>query len=115
MRIDWKRSTLLGYSQAGPPRLDAAGLIAASAAARVLALDVPSGLELATGSLHEPHVRAEATMTLAAPKEGLRAGGARDAVGNLYLADISVPPAAFERIGIPYATPFSEGPLVRLR
>ena len=43
---------LLGYSQAGPPRRPAARLIQASAGRRVLALDVPSGLELATGTLH---------------------------------------------------------------
>ncbi len=60
---------LLGYSQRGSPRPAAARLIAAAAAARVVALDVPSGLELSRGVLHEPHVRAEATMTLAAPKE----------------------------------------------
>ena len=34
-------------------------------------------------------------MTLALPKEGLRAPEAREAVGELYLADISVPPALY--------------------
>ena len=105
---------LLGYSQTGAPGPDVAALIGATASARVLSLDVPSGLELATGILHEPHVRAEATMTLAAPKEALRAPGAREVLGDLYLADISVPASAFARLGIPYSTPFSEGPLVRL-
>ena len=105
---------LLGYSQSGAPRGAVAELIVATAGARVLSLDVPSGLELGTGLLHEPHVRAEATMTLAAPKEGLRTPAAREAVGRLYLADISVPPSAFARIGIPYQTPFADGPLVAL-
>lgn len=80
---------LLGYSQEGPPRARMAELIRLTAGHRVLALDVPSGLELATGVAHDPHVAAEATLTLAAPKSGLRAG--RDAVGTLFLADISVP------------------------
>jgi uncharacterized peroxidase-related enzyme len=44
----------LGYSQAGPPRGGAARLLGATAGRRVLALDVPSGLELATGRLHTP-------------------------------------------------------------
>ncbi len=105
---------LLGYSQTGPPRSTAAELITATAADRVVSLDVPSGLELATGTLHEPHVRAAATMTLAAPKEALRAPGAREAVGRLYLADISVPATAFAQLGITYRTPFSAGPLVEL-
>lgn len=104
---------LLGYAQSGPPRGEAARLIEAVRDRRVLALDVPSGLELSTGALRTPHVAAEATMTLAAPKTGLR-GPAAAAVGDLYLADISVPAAAFERIGRPYDTPFAESPLVRL-
>ena len=101
---------LLGYSLKGPPRGDAASLIDAASGRRVLSLDVPSGLELSSGVLHVPHIRAEATMTLAAPKTGLRGA----AVGDLYLADISVPAAAFERIGRTYATPFGRSPLVRV-
>ncbi len=104
---------LLGYSQSGPPRGAAADLIAATAGRRVLSLDVPSGLELETGSLHAPCTRAEATMTLAAPKAGLAGAGA-GAVGDLYLADISVPSEAFTRIGRKAPPPFAEGPLVRV-
>jgi NAD(P)H-hydrate epimerase len=102
--------TILGHSQAGPPRGAAAALIAATAGRRVLSLDVPSGLELATGALHEPHVRAEATMTLAAPKLGLR----RVEAGALYLADLSIPPVSYERLGLRYASPFAAGPIVRV-
>jgi NAD(P)H-hydrate epimerase len=104
---------LLGYAQSGPPRGDAARLIEACAGRRVLALDVPSGLELSSGVVWTPHIRAEATMTLAAPKIGLGGAGAA-VVGDLYLADISVPAAAFERIGREYDTPFAESPLVRV-
>lgn len=100
---------LLGYSQSGPPHGHAARLIDEAAAVRVLSLDVPSGLELATGVLHAAHVSAEATMTLAAPKTGL--GGP---TGELYLADISVPKLAFARIGREYVSPFAQAPLVRI-
>jgi NAD(P)H-hydrate epimerase len=102
---------LLGYSQSGAPRGGAARLIEAVAGCRVLALDVPSGLELGSGRLHDPHIHAEATMTLAAPKTALRGS---TAVGDLYLADISVPGVAFEQIGRAHSTPFVEAPLVRL-
>jgi NAD(P)H-hydrate epimerase len=105
---------LLGYSQTGPPREAAARLIRASAGRRVLALDVPSGLELATGVLHTPHVVGEATLTLAAPKEGLRAPGAAAAVGELYVADLSVPPSVFARLGLAPAPPFGAATIVRL-
>jgi NAD(P)H-hydrate epimerase len=105
---------LLGYGQADAPRGATAGLIESTRGRRVLALDAPSGLELATGTLHEPHVRAEATLTLALPKHGLRHASGRQAVGQLLLADISVPAAVYARLGLEFASPFSRGPIVRL-
>ena len=105
---------LLGYSQAGPPREATARLIEWTSGRRVLALDAPSGLELASGSLHEPHVGGEATLTLALPKQGLRDGAVREAVGQLLLADISVPAAVYARLGLEFASPFARGPIVRL-
>lgn len=105
---------LLGYSQVGPPRDGVARLLDAAKGLRVLSLDVPSGLELTTGILHSPHARAEATLTLAAPKTALRGPAAALTVGELYLADVSVPELAFSRIGRDYVIPFAEGPLVRV-
>jgi len=112
---------ILGYSQQGSPRATVAYLIAVAhtvAAARdtpVLSLDVPSGLELDDGMVHEPAVRATATMTLALPKAGLRVDGARSLVGELYLADVSIPPVVYEHLGIRYRSPFTRGPIVRLK
>jgi NAD(P)H-hydrate repair Nnr-like enzyme with NAD(P)H-hydrate epimerase domain len=75
--------SLLGYSQTGPRAPIRSRLSAASGGRGVLALDVPSGLELATDELHEPHARADATLTLAAPKSGLRSREAEAAIGDL--------------------------------
>jgi NAD(P)H-hydrate epimerase len=105
---------LLGYSQRGAPRGPVAELIRWVAGRRVLALDVPSGLELATGTLHEPHIRAAATLTLAAPKAAVAAADADRAVGRLLLADISVPSLVYERLGFAYETPFARGSIVEL-
>jgi NAD(P)H-hydrate epimerase len=105
---------LLGYSQRGEPHGHAAELIRWSAGRRVLALDVPSGLELASGTLHTPHVTAEATMTLAAPKTALAVADAAAAAGRLLLADISVPALVYERLGLAHATPFTRGSVVEL-
>ena len=105
---------LLGYSQAGAPRGEAAALIEATAGRRTISLDVPTGLELATGTLRDPHVRAEATLTLAVPKSGLRAAGAALATGEIYLADLSIPPPVYERLGVPYQSPFVATPVVKL-
>jgi NAD(P)H-hydrate epimerase len=104
----------LGYGQRGAPSGEAARLIGALQDAPVLALDVPSGLELETATLHEPHVRAQTTLTLALPKQALREGDARDVVGDLYLADISVPAAVYQRLGLEYESPFGHSPIVRI-
>jgi NAD(P)H-hydrate epimerase len=55
----------------------------------------PSGVDATTGTAFAPAVRAAATMTLALPKEGLRAPGVEARVGELYLADIGVPPPLY--------------------
>ena len=105
---------ILGYSQQGNPRGEAAALVAATADSTVLSLDVPTGLELERGIVGEPAVRAAATLTLALPKEALRAEAARPLVGELYLADISIPAAVYDRLGIAYRSPFSGSPIVQL-
>lgn len=106
---------LLGYALEGDPRGPAAELIgwANGTGAPVAALDLPSGLDASTGRVGDPCVRATATLTLAMPKIGLRE--APEVVGELYLADISVPPAAYRAIGceVP-TTPFRDAPLVRI-
>jgi NAD(P)H-hydrate epimerase len=105
---------ILGYSQQGNPRGDAAALVAATAGSTVLSLDVPTGLELERGIVGEPAVRAAATLTLALPKKALRAPAARPLVGELYLADISIPATVYDRLGIAYRSPFSGSPIVHL-
>jgi NAD(P)H-hydrate epimerase len=105
---------ILGYSQQGKPRGDAAALVAATADSTVLSLDGPTGLELERGIVGEPAVRAAATLTLALPKEALRTAAARPYVGELYLADISIPAVVYDRLGITYRSPFSGSPIVQL-
>jgi NAD(P)H-hydrate epimerase len=89
---------ILGYGLRGKPRGSAAEMIrwAAASEAPILSLDVPSGLDPTTGQLYQPGIRASATMTLALPKVGLRIAG-KDIVGELFLADIGVPPELFAR------------------
>ena len=87
---------IIGYSLQGAPRGVAAEMIrwANERMSPILALDLPSGLNASTGEALEPTVRAAATMTLALPKEGLRRAG-KNVVGELYLADIGVPPELY--------------------
>lgn len=110
---------VIGYSLKGAPQGEAACLIrwTNSQPAPVLALDAPSGLDTTTGTVFDPAVRASATIALALPKEGLRAPGAAEHVGDIYLADIGVPPELYasERLGLTVDRIFSGGDIVRLR
>ena len=106
---------LIGYSLRGLPVGRTAELIywANCYPAPVLSLDVPSGFDAQTGTLLAPWVRADATLTLGLPKRGMAA--VPDAVGDLYLADISVPPGLYERLEHPLAAPgFEAGEILRL-
>lgn len=107
---------VIGYGLSGEPRGKARELImlANSSAAPVLSLDAPSGLDTSSGRLYEPHVQAAATMTLALPKQGLLLEPGRTAAGDLYLADIGVPPELYARLGIEVGPLFAAGVVLPL-
>jgi NAD(P)H-hydrate epimerase len=109
---------VIGYNLAGAPRGTAAEMIrwAAAQPAPVLALDIPSGVDANTGSAFDPVIHATATMTLALPKEGLRAQSVRALVGELYLADISVPRELYAEPALRLQVPalFSQSDIVQL-
>ena len=104
---------LIGYSLRGDPAGTSAELItwANDQAAPVLALDTPSGLDLTTGAAGTPAVWATATLTLALPKTGLLNA---PSAGELYLADISVPPLVYQRMGIAVPALFRQSGLLRI-
>ena len=109
---------LIGYSLRGAPYGPAADLIrwANGQGAPILALDAPSGVDTTTGTVYDPAVSATATMTLALPKEGLRTPDTLAHVGELYLADISVPPALYGEPALDLAVEplFAEEEVIRL-
>ena len=109
---------LIGYSLLGQPRGKAAELIswANEQPAPVLALDLPSGVDATSGEVCQPSIVAEATMTLALPKKGLQIVDP-DRVGELYLADIGVPPQLYCEPGLDLAVPqlFQGNAVLRLR
>jgi NAD(P)H-hydrate epimerase len=82
---------LLGTGFEGSPRENYAEAIAAinSTHAGVLAIDVPSGLALDFPQASEKIVKADATVTFIALKQGLLTGAALDQTGELYLAPLA--------------------------
>ena len=90
---------LIGYGLRGAPKGRTADLIklCLQQAARVLSLDVPSGLNATTGDKPGPAIRPDRTLTLALPKTGLQS-----VVGDLYLADIGIPPEVYFPLGLSF-------------
>ena len=109
---------LIGYGLTGPPRSMAANLIDAANnhGAPILSLDVPSGVDTDTGMADGSAIRATATLTLAMPKAGFRAESAKRHIGELFLADISVPPDLYATPPLNLKVPnvFAEHDIVRL-
>lgn len=105
---------LIGYSLHAAPREPIAALIRAAngSGTRLLALDIPSGMDGDSGEAYDPTIRAAATLTLALPKAGLVQPGARPWVGELSVADISVPEAVYQRLGLSVGPLFARADIV---
>ena len=84
---------LVGYSLKGPLAGRIAELAdwANASSAPVISLDLPTGLDATSGGVDPHAIKATATITLALPKIGLAPHRRSGPVGDLYLADISVP------------------------
>jgi len=110
---------IIGYSLKGAPHGASADLIrwANAQGQPILSLDAPSGIDTTTGTVFDPAIKATATLTLALPKVGLRADGIAAQVGELYLADIGVPPALYaeSELGIQVGPIFAGSDILRLR
>ncbi len=96
---------LIGYSLQGVPRGRIAELITLSNqnAARVLSLDLPSGMNATTGETPGVVILPERTLTLGLPKTGLRYLD-----GELYLADVGIPPEVYHSLDIHFEPFFEE-------
>jgi NAD(P)H-hydrate epimerase len=68
--------------------------------ARVIAVDMPSGLDSDTGLAYAPTVRADLTVTLGLPKPGLTKSDGPRLCGEVWVADIGVPFEAYAEVGI---------------
>ncbi|HEX9028739.1 MAG TPA: NAD(P)H-hydrate epimerase [Anaerolineales bacterium] len=114
--LDLAVDALIGYGLSGNPRGRAAEWINRMnhSGSPVLALDTPSGLDTTSGLPGDPCVRATATLTLALPKTGLLRPEARPFVGELFLADISVPPELYRELGLSVAPLFGKDTILRI-
>ncbi len=107
---------IIGYGLRGDPRGPARNLIqlAESSAAPILSLDTPSGIDTGDGHVFAPHIQAAATLTLALPKSGFYRTDAAAACGDLYVADIGVPPDLYRQLGLEMTDLFARDVIVPL-
>ncbi|MGD0477094.1 MAG: NAD(P)H-hydrate epimerase [Nitrososphaerales archaeon] len=93
---------MLGYNSKGNPREPISSMIrrANESRRRTLAIDIPSGLDPTTGEPYEPCLVAEATITLALPKTGFLNQLSKRFVGDLFVADISIPEEVYKRMSV---------------
>lgn len=87
---------LLGTGFSGAPREPLAGAIAAinSQHAPVVACDVPSGVDAATGEVAGQAVRADVTATFHGPKIGLHMAPGAHHAGEIEVVEIGIPRGA---------------------
>jgi NAD(P)H-hydrate epimerase len=116
-RADLLIDALLGFGLKGDPSGATAALVRAANAhaAPILAVDIPSGLDATSGATYLPCVHATATLALALPKSGLVIPSAAPVVGELHVADIGVPAAAYARLGLQPGPLFAQADVIRLR
>ena len=91
---------LLGTGFSGAPREPISGAIAAINAARraapghrVIACDMPSGVDGSTGEISGEAVEADATVTFHAAKPGLWIAPGKQHSGEVHVVDIGIPAA----------------------
>ena len=93
---------LLGYNIEGNPRGLFAEIInkANQSDSKILAVDLPSGLDATSGSPANPCIKATTTVALTMPKTGLVQDPAKPFVGKLYASYMSVPQAVYDKLKI---------------
>jgi NAD(P)H-hydrate epimerase len=67
---------------------------------RVVAVDVPSGLDSDSGVAYAPCVHAQATISFSLPKKGLLIEDGPRLAGEVWIADVGVPVEAFAALDI---------------
>lgn len=96
---DYVVDALLGTGRSRPLPEDMRNLLARVKAERakrsslrIVAIDLPTGLNADSGEIDPGAIAADITITLACPKQGFCFFPGREIVGQLYVGDIGLPP-----------------------
>ena len=91
--------SLIGYNLKGNPRGHFATLINLTnqSPPKILAVDLPSGLDATTGKAYAPCIKAHTTLALTLPKKGLRLREGLKHVGQICVSYLTVPDSVFKQ------------------
>ncbi len=103
---------MIGYSLKGDPKGISKVFIDMinRSGKHVISLDIPTGIDSTSGDEYNPYVKADQTMTLALPKTGLHNPNA----GELYLADIGIPPTLYSSLDIKFEQFWDEDYIIQI-
>lgn len=90
----------IGTNLEGPPRgrtLDVINVLNSFEGVPIIALDVPTGMLVDDGTIPGDVVRADYTMSIGLPKNGVTPGGN---VGRLFVGDLCLPAGLFEELSL---------------
>jgi NAD(P)H-hydrate epimerase len=98
----WIVDALFGTGLTGPLRKPYDRVVAAinASPAKVLAVDIPTGLDCDTGKPLGPTVRADHTVTFVAPKAGFAAPEAKEWLGEVHVVGIGAPRKLLAEYGV---------------
>jgi NAD(P)H-hydrate epimerase len=98
----WIVDALFGTGLTGPLREPYDRFVRGinTSGAKVLAVDIPSGLDCDTGQPLGPCVRADHTVTFVAPKAGFAAPEAKEWLGEVHVVGIGAPRALLEQFEV---------------
>lgn len=98
---DWIVDALFGTGLSGPlrPPFDRVVEAINGRRAKVLAVDIPSGLDCDTGRPLGATVRAHHTATFVAPKKGFAENSAAEWLGQVHVIDIGAPRVLLQQFG----------------
>jgi NAD(P)H-hydrate epimerase len=113
---DWIIDCLIGYALKGNPRDRYAELIekANECRAKIIACDLPSGMDANTGEKANPCIKADYTITLALPKKCFENKKVEKYYGEVWLAYISIMDVVYQELGIEGFEVFKEKRLIKL-
>ena len=107
---------MIGYGLIGSPKGDVNLWINKinESSRPILALDVRSGFDARLGIPYQPCAHAHSTLTLALLKSGLIKQKAKPYVGELFLADISVPDHLHKSMNLGVSPIFKQNSIIKI-